>query len=577
MRYANLFRLISLCILVVFLPDYGRGEDAHNTSEGNELYQSSVLSVQNDCFRSAPFVSVKCDKNGVEGNVRYVDSDFPGTGGVTSIRGERYTKISCRDLNRFLEFEPKKIFYGGVMINTGDTLYGPVVVIAGPLDIQHRGVLKGDAWVVNGKVVLTGAGRINGGVKLINSGIFSSSRAEVTGPVERYSCECELRDRVYEEEDKVVFRERLDPRAVRIQPSVKPGLPNRTDYQLLRIGLKRENPLHRDPYVWAEALLHVPLWKESGGHLGFNMDISIPLGSENNRLIVRGFKETFTNDAWQLSRCENSLAVIYTGDDFADYYERRGVSAGVRSRSWDHLILESRLSFQEDVSLSARSLPSLFSSRQKFRANPPIREGKRFFLTVSLELDTRRVRYSPTQGWRLDMTAEKGFADGPGDFSYLTLDVEATRYNRLPLGLGLDIRTKLFSAFGEIPEQNTMSLNGYGGIRGVSDDPFPVHRGDRLALLSVELSREMPRIPVMKSLFTGWSLVGFWDQGLLKMADNNEAALAFLDTPSDNWKRSVGFGIAGESVLPMVAIYLAQDIDKDSFDPRVILRARLSF
>jgi hypothetical protein len=486
-------------------------------------------------------------------------------------------KISPKRLNAWLDFEPKKTFYGGVMVSGGDTLRGPVVVIAGPLDIQHGGVLKGDVWVINGRIVLTRIARITGKAKLVNSDIFYSRRAEVVGGVERYSCDCELNDEIYENEGRVEFREWENPRAVKTELSVKSGMPNRTDYELVRVGLKRENPRHRDPYVKAEAMLHIPLWKESGGHLGFDFDVSVPVGSEDTRLLVRGFKETFTNDEWQLSGRENSVAVVWTGDDFADYYERRGVSVGIKSNLEDYIVLKSFLSFQKDVSLTAMSIPSLLSSREKFRYNPSIQEGKRFYFTAALGLDTRRVKYSPTEGWSLALGIERGFADGPGDFSYITFGLDATRYNRLPLGFGLDLRAKIFSAVDSIPSQTNVSLNGYGGVRGLSDHPFGTQRGDRLALFSVEMAKELPPIPLMESIFTRWNLVLFWDGGLLKMADKRKAPFAFLDTPLDEWKQSVGMGIAGESFLPYLALYLAQDMDREDFDPRVILRASVSF
>jgi hypothetical protein len=86
----------------------------------------------------------------------------------------------------------------------------------------------------------------------------------------------------------------------------------------------------------------------------------------------------------------------------------------------------------------------------------------------------------------------------------------------------------------------------------------------------------MPEIPVLKVLFTSWDLTAFGDLGLLQLDGGSEGAFSFLDTKLDRWGKSVGIGISGESFLPFLAFYVAQDLDRHNKRPRFIIRANRS-
>lgn len=486
-------------------------------------------------------------------------------------------KLSHKDLTALLDRPLQKVYYGGLMIASGDTLEGPVIVIAGALDIQNDGVLDGDAWVVNGRLILNGTAYVNGQVDLVNSGEHLSYRARVTGGIYHYSCECRLNSERFEQHGEVVFEKFEDPRAIKTKITVLPGEPTRVDYNVARIGLVRRNPRHRKSHIRGQALLHLPVWKETGGFLGFDIDLAIPLKGNGIDLLVRGFKKTSTNDDWQVSRLENGLMTSLTGDDFADYYERRGGELGLRIRSGEQLAFEAVLSYQRDVSLQAASLHSLFHPRRKHRCNPEIDEGERVALSCALTFDTRGDTGWRRNAWMLGLWIEKGLADGPGDFSYAAFCADVKRYSRLPLGLQWDIRGRIFSSFDPIPRQITRSLNGYGGLRGLDDGPFDVSRGDRLALFSGELRAGLPELPVIRTLFSSWNLVFFTDIGLLARAENERSPLGFLDTPFGDWKKTAGIGISGESLVPFIGIYVARELGGERSGPRVIVRAMRSF
>ena len=374
-----------------------------------------------------------------------------------------------------------------------------------------------------------------------------------------------------------MFIEKKDPFSLKTKFFLKPGYPCRVDYNILRAGLTRHNQKHKDPYTSWFACFHIPIWKETGGFFGFDAELKVPIISKEFDFFARTFKKTETNDKWQLSRPENGAIVVLSGDDFADYYEKWGGEVGLLFNDGGTLVIESIVSFERDISLEAKSLPSLFRGDNKWKKNPAIDEGNRLAARINLTIDTRDESGWKYNGWKLNLLFEKGIGDGPGEFSYAAFNVNIASYNELPAGLKFDVGCKLFSSFNELPRQLTHSISGYTGIRGLGDDPFTVHRGDRLALLSGELRKEIPELPFLKILFARADLLLFSDIGILVDSENKKTPLGFLSRPFNKWKKTVGIGISGRSFLPYIGVYLAEDVDRDGFSPRLIIRAQRSF
>jgi hypothetical protein len=491
--------------------------------------------------------------------------------------GERPEKLSPEELTGLLDISGRSVHYGSLMISAGDTISGPLIVIYGSLDLQDGALVAGDAWVINGRLIMTGRSAVEGMVHLVNSDEFRSRDAVITAGVEEYRCECRLDDAKYEEDGTVSFVEDIDPRTVRVKIGIAPGRPTRVDYEVLRVGLVRKNDKQPRPYVKGYAFLQVPFWKSSGGFLGFDARLEVPLAGEELGLILGGFKRTETNDAWMLDRLENGFFTMMTGDDFLDYWERRGGELGLRWRPAEKLALTATASLQEDVSLEAEKIPSLLRSTGSYRPNPGVLDGTRLAFDISLVYDGREDETWRRSAWRADLVFESGVDAGPGEISYDLFEIELARYQYLPALMRLDLRGRLFSSFGPIPPQATRALGGYGGLRGTRNEPFAVVRGDRLALVSVELRRRLPDLPYLRSVLTRWCLLAFTDIGLLDEAEQVFRPLDFLDAPAEAWRTTVGLGISGESFMPYLGLYVAQDLDRDRFEPRVILRFERSF
>lgn len=496
---------------------------------------------------------------------------------VISASESRPDKLSHGELTEMLDFTPKTVFYGGCMIVEGEVLEGPVVVIAGSLDILDGGVLNGDAWVINGRLILTGKAVIEGSVILVNSSEYSSHEALIKGDIATYRAEAKLDDRLFEEEGVVEFIKYSDPKEVRTKLAFSGESSGRVGYLSLGMGIKRENEYHKEPYVKGRAWISIYPFRRSVNLIAFDSEYSVPLSGEKVELLLHLFSRPFTNDNWMISDRENSFIGIMTGDDFFDYWQRDGGETGLRFNFSDNMTAEALVSFQKEISLAAHPEMSILYPTDKYRINPEIDEGERLAVSAVVQLDTRADDIWRENAWFARIRAEKGIADGPGDFSYAAFEIDLRRYNFLPWNMRFDLRGRLFSSFTEVPRQISRSLNGYGGIRGLSDLPFSTGRGDRMSLFSIELRRCLPEIPLFKTVFSRWDLLLFSDIGLLASAENKEAPFSFLTKSSDAWKKTAGVGISGESLLPYVGFYIAQDLDAERFEPRYILRFNRSF
>jgi hypothetical protein len=486
-------------------------------------------------------------------------------------------KLSPDDLTERLRELDASVYYGGVMVSGGESLTGRVVVIDGALDIQDGGVLDGDVWIVGGRLIMTGHARIRGGVVLVNSDMFTSRAAEIGGEVVRYACECRFKAEDWEESRTLGFEKEEDPMAIRIKPAIRAGTPKRVQYTVLRLGLQRQNPRRPDPYVSGHALVDVPPWSSTHGHFGFDAGVEVPLRGHSAGLVLRGYKKVFSNDYWQVSSVENAGILLLTGYEFADYHESRGAEAGLEFSFAGYMNLSLIAAWRKDYSLETGKAPSLFKSNVRLPENPAIDDGERVTLSVSFVYDSREEPESPGDAWYVAVWGEKGFADGPGEFSYEAFQLDLRKYSTLPWDLRLDLGGKLFSTFSAAPRQVYQSLGGYGGVRGLHDRPFDVRRGDRLVLLSGELRRPLPPVRYIRSILTSWDLLLFYDTGLLVETDNPTDPLGFLDTPYGEWGRSVGLGVTGESFVPYLGLYVARDLDNGYESLRVILRIKKSF
>lgn len=492
-------------------------------------------------------------------------------------KSDRPRKLSPKILTEKIQSQECEVHYGDLSVAAGDSAAGPMAVVEGSLDLAAGSVVTGTVWIVNGDLILSGDATLDGPVHLVNGQLFQAREATLSGSLRKYRCECRLDAPRYETTNDAVFIHKEQPNALGIRRQIGLGPVNRADYSSLMIGAARGDENFLRPHWRGHAQLIFPFRDNTRGYLGFDMGAAFPVSGRRAELRVAGFKKTVTNDDWQLSYAENAAMLELSHNDFFDYYERSGGRIGLWLHpKWEWQI-EGGVYFDHSQSLETRSVPSLANNGRPLRDNPPIDEGEILGGTIAVTYDTRIAPEHPKSAWFGSARLEHGFADGPGDFYFTTLTLDLSRYNRLWRAFNIDFHGRIFTAFDDLPRQRQQSLNGYGGVRGLHDIPFDVRRGDRVGLFSTELRIPMPDLPVMKILFTRWDLTAFGDLGLLALEGGSEGAFAFLDTKLDDWGKSVGIGISGESFLPYVGLYVAQDLDRHNKRPRFIIRANRSF
>jgi surface antigen-like variable number repeat protein len=258
---------------------------------------------------------------------------------------------------------------------------------------------------------------------------------------------------------------------------------------------------------------------------------------------------TATDDSWQVSSLEASVAAVTIRSSFRDYYRRLGaqVNGAVRVHPNIEALVVWRSERQE--ALATTTDFSLWNSDDPFRPNRLAAPGQLNALIVgasasssgfdreSLESSYRRHQVeepfgawlsplergrNPAPLWRVDWTSE---ISEPGAFSS---DFDFRRHivtGRTRMAAGeyqtFGARGIVGWSDGALPPQRIFSVGGIGSVHGYD---FKAESGTSMALLNLEYE-------------LGWrnglKAVGFFDVG--------RAAPAGTDPP---WLKGVGFGIA---------------------------------
>lgn len=201
-----------------------------------------------------------------------------------------------------------------------------------------------------------------------------------------------------------------------------------------------------------------------------------------------------SQDSWLLTPEENSVYAALFRRDYFDYYQRRGWSVYSRHEQAGLVRVTGRWSRDVLSSLDAQAEWSPVDwhlgrwhplrtrlTRDGFRANPAVDEGRAYSLRLDLEVDPDRPRWSG-RGWRIDGMAEHGGGRLGGDFAFRRFLLDARRYMRHG-GNDLDLRLRLGRGSGELPRQYLYHLGGFATLRGYPHKSFS---GDRMVLLNVE-------------------------------------------------------------------------------------------
>ncbi|MBT6145046.1 MAG: BamA/TamA family outer membrane protein, partial [Gemmatimonadetes bacterium] len=229
---------------------------------------------------------------------------------------------------------------------------------------------------------------------------------------------------------------------------------------------------------------------------------------------------TDTQDGWLLSEEENSVHAVLFRRDFRDYYERQGWSVYTTHNIGGILQFSGRYQWDEFSSLDPEVEWGLFGDnlgRSSFRPNPALEAQQIHSLRTDLQLDTRDRRSNPRRGWFANALFERagGFLGGDARFKRYLGDVR--RYQPLSSGARMDLRLRLGTAKGALPQQYLYTLGGFGSLRGFD---FKEFRGDRMVLINAEYWIDAERQWHSDLPIDGLHLGAFVDAGSTWYADD---------------------------------------------------------
>jgi len=267
---------------------------------------------------------------------------------------------------------------------------------------------------------------------------------------------------------------------------------------------------------------------------------------------------TASDDQWQLSSTEASLAAIGPRKSFRDYYRRRGlqINAALRVHPQAELLFAWRRERQEN--LIVESDFSFWNDEEPFRPNLTAADGTLSAIVIGGSLDgdsfdreslgatyRRHLlerpfgerlefpdgRHDASPIWRIDWTSEISAPAGlRSDFDFKRHIVSGRA--RVPISEHQDFGARVIGGWsdGLLPPQRQFAIGGLGSVHGYA---FKEQRGTTLTLMNLEYS-------------LGWrnnfEIVGFFDAG---HATFQHVSFIPEAAPRDiGWLKGVGFGIA---------------------------------
>jgi surface antigen Omp85-like protein len=286
-------------------------------------------------------------------------------------------------------------------------------------------------------------------------------------------------------------------------------------------------------------------YKMAAGRAGYALGFERPLFG-GRKLYVGGELHDLTasDDQWQVSSLEASLAAVGPRRSFRDYYRRRGIQIDSAFRPHPQIEVLVAWRAEREEPLAVTSDFSFWNDDRAFRANRAAVDGRlnalivgasidgRGFDRESLEATYRRHQVDTFFGerlerdessdadasWRLDWTSEvstPGVLDSDFDFRR---HVVSARY-RVQLSPMQEFGARAIGGWsdGTLPPQRLFAIGGIGSVHGYD---FKEAVGTSMALANLEYALGP----------SGFRAIGFFDAGRVN--------------PDARWLKGVGFGFA---------------------------------
>ncbi|MCG8608557.1 BamA/TamA family outer membrane protein [bacterium] len=295
------------------------------------------------------------------------------------------------------------------------------------------------------------------------------------------------------------------------------------------------------------------------------------------------FRKLESKDEWIIGDTENSLASLFFGDDFKDYYGAHGIEVYVDHRFQGLHTLRFEAGRRTYDALRRNISWSVFDS--DFNSNPIrsdrfIAEGDEIRLRFIGAFDWRDNPIFPLSGWYVEGIYERTLEDFDTDGLFFSVK----RYQPTFGNQRLLIRGMLGTRRGDIAtgtsdtlaSQYSIDIGGVGSLRGFEDKEFS---GNRMFMLNAnylfggDLAQKVPlqNVPFFGSLWSALSFGLFLDTGWAWTVDPSSGMTSGFDELNfDNLQTNVGLSILLlEGVLRMD---IAKRTDRSQNDFRVTFR-----
>ncbi len=415
-----------------------------------------------------------------------------------------------------------------------------------------RGVLRGNAYVQRGTIVVKHGGRITGNAHAVGGSVIREQNGVVEGEIRESSSDRDgflkrhfsrkkatsfaprwLHENLYS--DNFVFRyNRVEGVYLGIAADKKFYWDGRriiSGFGSLGYGFAT----HR--------------WR---GQLG--LDRQFAFGSSLVEAGGEGHNLTDTKDDWIITQGENTAAAFFHREDYRDYYQRAGFSAHTAWYTKTPALttmINAEYRYDEYTSLSKNTNWSLFRNKNGFRQNPMVNEGTMRSIVLSGGLSTVEHKRRSTTGWNAFANIEFGrhkwddvmIAQWPsqGDINFTRTVVDVRRYQPLSKYDNLNMRVRFGAYKGYYLEQKGFEL---GGVNTLPAFGFKEFAGNRMVLANAEYALNGSVFDDVDFWPGFLTLIVFADAGQTHVADTKaEVTEGFKAFALNTMKSDLGFAL----------------------------------
>ncbi len=429
------------------------------------------------------------------------------------------------------QFEPSDsldIITGDYLVPRSEIVERNVFVKDGRLSVE--GVLRGNASVLRGTIIVKDGGRITGNAHAIGGTVIREKNGVVEGEIRESSS------------DRSGFVKRHFPRKPAY--SFAPRWLHENLYsdnfvfrynrvEGVYLGLASDKKFYWDGHRIISgygSLGYGFLTHRWRGQLG--LDRQFATGAHLFELGAEGHNLTDTKDDWIITQGENTAAAFFLREDYRDYFQRAGFSGhGAWYTKTPELttMLNAEYRYDEYESLEKRANWSLFKNKDGFRDNPMVNEGTMKSTVITAGISTVEEKKRSSAGWntfaqieigtlKYDVITGEESALRNSDFTRAVVDIR--RYQPLSRYDNLNMRVRFGSLKGDYIVQKGFEV---GGVNTLPAFGFKEFAGNRMALGNVEYA-------LNGSVFDN---VSFWPGFLTLMVFADAGSAHFADTQAE--------------------------------------------